>query len=67
MSATGHQGFEKALQVKNKTVIADFYAEYASFHAQKIPRSIDDALRSAGAAPVRFWGQFWKRSLKTAP
>ena len=25
-----YQGFEKALQVKDKIVIADFYAEYAS-------------------------------------
>ena len=61
MSAAHHQGFEKALQAKNKIVVADFYAEYASLHAQKTPRSVDDALRSAGVAPVSFWGQYWKR------
>ena len=67
MPATRHQGFEKALQVKNRIVIADFYAEYASLHAQKLPRNIDDVLRSVGAAPVRFWGQYWKGSPKMAP
>lgn len=31
---THHQGFEKALQVKDKIVIADFYAEYVHLRAE---------------------------------
>ena len=52
-----HQGFEKALRVKDKIVIADFYAEYASPRVQIIPHNIDDVPRPVGAVPARFWDQ----------
>ena len=53
MSATHLQGFEKALQVKDRIVIADFYAECVSICVQEIPNNIDNDPHSVGAVPVR--------------
>ena len=67
IGVTHLQGFEKALQVKDKIVIADFYAEYVSLCAQESPHDFDDVPHPVGAVPARFWGQSLKRSPRTAP
>ena len=53
-----YQGFEKALQVKDKIVIADFYAEYVPSRLRRNPHTYVDRINfPVGAAPARFWDQ----------
>lgn len=59
------QGFEKALQVKDKIVIADFHAKYASLCVQDILQNIHRLHRLVGVDPAGFWGQSWKGSPRT--
>lgn len=50
-----HQGFEKALEAKDRIVIVDFHAEYVSLsYVQNVLQNAHRLHRSVGVDPAGF-------------